>query len=76
MDTSDKSEMARAMAAAKRVYRGCSVAVDQLPYTAVFERMYDEFQREARLKASRNQFYRILTNLRKRGELKMAKATK
>ncbi len=51
------------------VYAHRGVAADQLPYTDVFEDMYEEVTRRTGEPLSRSEFWRIIVNARKRGAL-------
>jgi hypothetical protein len=50
-------------------YRQQGVAADQLPYTEEFERLWEEVQRRTGAVLTRTEFWRLLTNGRKRGAL-------
>lgn len=52
-----------------RLYRRCPLSVDQLPYTTEFEKLYKAFRDNSGKELTRPEFYRALTNLRKKGVL-------
>ena len=54
---------------AAEVYNRHGVPADQLPYTEDFEQLYADFVRRSAANPGRAQFWRLLVNARKRGQL-------
>lgn len=57
----------------QRLYLDVDLAVDQLPYTVEFDWMLSEFNTQNSTSVPEVEFFRRLTNLRKKGGLRRKK---